>query len=82
MAEYLNQTAGGYQMVNEMKITEMYGPSMLWERKVTVRVGSVVRLRDSFSGKVIRFDEKNGRPLVDLGQRWAYVDQIERVVNQ
>ncbi len=69
-------------MVNEIEVTEVYGPRMRWERKVTVRVGSVVRLRDGFSGTVIRFDEKNGSPLVDLGQRWAYVDQIESVVNQ
>lgn len=69
-------------MVNEIEITEKYGPRLQWERKATVRVGSVVRLRDGCSGTVIRFDEKNGSPLVDLGQRWAYVDQIERVINQ
>jgi hypothetical protein len=51
-----------------------------------VREGSVVVVRGGFGTEppkrvvVEGVDEKNGRPLIDYEDRWAYVSQIIRVI--
>ena len=51
-----------------------------------VREGSIVIVKGGFglesSKKVVveGIDEKNGRPLIDYEDRWAYFSQIEKVV--